>query len=87
MRDRAKRAIQTASERQATLQRKSMRKKGKRNLQRDRNVVTADERQTGSGKLRGERLKITQTKTNQHAELAGEITLVQQRSTNQREWI
>ena len=61
-------------------------KKGKWNLRGDRNEVTADERQTGSGKFRGERLKITQTRTNQHAKLAGEITL-QQRSPNQREWI
>ena len=29
-----------------------------RNLRRERNEVRADERQTGSGKLRGERLKI-----------------------------
>ena len=33
-----------------------------RNLRRERNEVRADERQTGSGKLRGERLKITADK-------------------------
>ena len=33
-------------------------KKGKLNLRGERNEVRADERQTGSGKLRGERLKI-----------------------------
>ena len=33
-------------------------KEGKRNLPGERNEVRADERQTGSGKLRGERLKI-----------------------------
>ena len=33
-------------------------KEGKLNLLGERNEVRADERQTGSGKLRGERLKI-----------------------------
>ena len=33
-------------------------KEGKLNLRGERNEVRADERQTGSGKLRGERLKI-----------------------------
>ena len=33
-------------------------KEGKLNLRGKRNEVRADERQTGSGKLRGERLKI-----------------------------
>ena len=37
-------------------------KEGKRNLQREKNEVRVDERQTGSGKLRGERLKITADK-------------------------
>ena len=35
-----------------------VREKGKLNLRGERNEVRADERQTGSGKLRGERLKI-----------------------------
>ena len=50
-------ATQTASERQATLW-----KEGKRNLRGERNEVAAGERQTGSWKLRGERLKITADK-------------------------
>ena len=54
VRDLARRATQTASERQATLQRKE----GKLNLRRKKNEVRADERQTGIGNLRGERLKI-----------------------------
>ena len=44
MRDRARRATQTASERQATLQRKSTRKKGKLNLRGERNEVRVDDR-------------------------------------------
>ena len=49
MTDRAKRATQTACERQATLQRLLYSvKEEKRNLQGERNEVTADERQTGS---------------------------------------
>ena len=58
MRDRARRPTQTASERQATLQQKSNAKEGKLNFLGERNEVRADERQTGSGKPRGERLKI-----------------------------
>ena len=84
VRDRAKCATQTASERQATLQ--SLWKKGKRNLRGERNEVTADERQTDSWKLRERQ----QTRTNQHVKLAvetqGEITL-KQGSTNQCEWL
>ena len=57
VRDHARRTTQTASERQATLQRKYA-KEGKLNLQGERNEVRGDERQTGSGNLRGERLKI-----------------------------
>ena len=34
-------------------------KEGRRTLREERNEVVADERQTGSGKLRGERLKVT----------------------------
>ena len=37
-------------------------KEGKRTLQGERNEVAADERQTGSGKLRGKGLKITADK-------------------------
>ena len=50
MRDRARRATQTASERQATLQREKYAKEGKINFLGERKEVRADERQTGSGK-------------------------------------
>ena len=42
-------------------------KEGKLNLRGERNEVRADERQTGSGKLRGERLKIITADTDQPA--------------------
>ena len=59
VRDRARRATQTASERQATFNTaEKYAKEGKLNLRGERNEVRANERQTGSGKLRGERLKI-----------------------------
>ena len=67
VRDRARRATQTASERQATLQWKSTRKRREIKPPRKRNEVRADERQTGSGKLRGERLKIITADTDQPA--------------------
>ena len=64
-------------------------KEGKRNFWEERNEVTADET-AGSWKLWGERLKITADKDQPARKLAvetrGEITL-QQRSTNQREWL
>ena len=44
-------------------------KEGKRTLRGERNEVAVDERQTGSGKLRGD-WKLQQTRTNQHAKLA-----------------
>ena len=48
VRDRAKRATQTASERQATLQRKGTRKKGNETSE-ERNEVATNGRQTGCG--------------------------------------
>ena len=42
-------------------------KEGKLNLRGERNEVRADERQTGSGKLRGERLKIVTADKDQPA--------------------
>ena len=42
-------------------------KEGKLNLQGERNEVRAHERQTGSGKLQGERLKIITSDTDQPA--------------------
>ena len=67
LRDRARRATTTASERQATLQRKKYAKEGKLNLRGEMNEVRADERQTGTGKLRGERLKIITADKDQSA--------------------
>ena len=59
VRDRARRTTQTASERQATFNTaEKYAKEGKLNLRGERNEVRANERQTGSGKLLGERLKI-----------------------------
>ena len=59
VRDRARRATQTASERQATFNTaEKYVKEGKLNLRGERNEVRANERQTGSGKLRGERIDI-----------------------------
>ena len=47
--------------------RKVCAKEGKLNLQGERNEVRAHKRQTGSGKLRGERLKIITADTDQPA--------------------
>ena len=55
VRDHAKHATQTASEGHFTAEKYAT--EGKRSLQGERNEVTVDERQTGSGKLRRERLQ------------------------------
>ena len=55
MRDLARRATQTET---SHFTAEKYAKEGKLNLRGERNEVRADERQTGSGKLRGERLKI-----------------------------
>ena len=51
VRDRARRATQTASERQATFNTAEKYAEGKLNLRGERNEVRANERQTCSGKL------------------------------------
>ena len=58
VRDRARRATQTASKRQVTFTAEKFTKEGKLNFLGERNEVRAHERQTGSEKPRGERLKI-----------------------------
>ena len=62
VRDRAKRATQTASERQAHFTAEKYVNEGKRNLRGERNEVAAGGETDRQLKLRGERLKITADK-------------------------